>query len=98
MFLLHIGYQQTEKTAVAFIDISSAYDTAWKTGHFTRFLEVIIPNRKLYLNNMISGRTFTATAEQKESRKRTLNNGLPRGYFLYLRLSKNIIKEIYLCR
>lgn len=77
------GFQENKKTAVAFIDLSAAYDTVWRTGLLTKFLEVI-PCRTLYrlLNEMISNRRFTVSLGGKESRLRTLNNGLPQGSVL----------------
>lgn len=98
------GFQKNEKTGIVFIDLSSAYDTAWRTGLLFKFFEAV-PSRKLYrlLNNVISGRTFTVLAGDQESRKRVLNNGLHRASTLahsleplHFRLAKNELQKVYL--
>jgi len=54
------GYNRNVKTAVVFIDLTSAYDTVWRKGLLLKFLDVI-PCKTLpkFLNKMLSNRFLT---------------------------------------
>lgn len=71
------------KTACAFVDLSSAYDTVWKKGMMYK-LQQIIPCRKItnLIQNMLSNRRITVHLNDKTSSPRTFNNGLLQGSVL----------------
>ncbi|KAF0755286.1 Uncharacterized protein FWK35_00019703, partial [Aphis craccivora] len=77
------GYDKKLKTAVAFVDLSSAYDTVWRKDLLSKFLDVI-PCKTLLtlLNNMLSNRQLTVYIGEEKSKTRVLNNGLPQGSVL----------------
>jgi len=77
------GYNNKQKTAVAFIDLSSAYDTVWRKGLLSKFLDVF-PCKTLYtlLNNMLSNRKIIVYIGEGKSKMRLLNNGLPQSSVL----------------
>lgn len=72
------------KTAVTFIDLSSAYDTLWRKGLLLKFLRIILSQTLTnLLNNMLSNHQFIIHLNNNtKSKKRTLNNGLPQGSVL----------------
>jgi len=77
------GYNNKQKTAVAFIDLLSAYDTMWWKGLLSKFLDVF-PCKTLYmlLNNLLSYRKIIVYIGEGKSKMRLLNNGLPQGSVL----------------
>lgn len=72
------GYDRNVKTAVAFIDLSSAY--VWRKTLLSKFLDVV-PCKTLLklLNNMRSNRFFTVYVEEEKSKTKMLNNSLLQG-------------------
>lgn len=80
---IELVFEKGLKTGVVFVDLSPAYDTVWKRGLMMK-LSAIIPCRKTLalIMNIISDRCFQVEMNEKKSRKRTLNNGLPQGSVL----------------
>ena len=74
------GFEKKLKTAVAFIDLTCAYDTVWKEGLLLK-LHKLVPCRTFsrLINEMMSDRLFQVHLNGKRSRFRTLQNGLPQG-------------------
>ncbi|VVC38695.1 Reverse transcriptase domain [Cinara cedri] len=71
------GYDRNVKTAVAFIDLSSAYDTVWRKGLLLKFLDVIPCKTVLKLiNKMLCNRCFTVYIGEEKRKIKMLNNGL----------------------
>jgi len=66
------------KTAVAFIDLMSAYNIVWRKGLLSKLLDMI-PCKTLQklLNNMLSNKFLTAYIGEEKSKTKKLNNGLP---------------------
>jgi hypothetical protein len=77
------GFQKRLKTGVVFVDLTAAYDTVWKDGLIHKLYNVI-PCGKLVslLEDMLSNRQFRVFVEDKSSKFRFLNNGLPQGSVL----------------
>jgi hypothetical protein len=61
-----------------------AYDTVWKDGLIHKLLYNVIPCGKMVslLEDMLSNRQFRVFVEDKSSKFRFLNNGLPQGSVL----------------
>ncbi|KAI5732205.1 hypothetical protein M8J77_023312 [Diaphorina citri] len=77
---IEAGFQLKQKTSVAFIDLSAAYDTVWREGLLYKFLQVIPCSRTLQLlDNMLSNRNFNVIMGDSISLTKKLNNGLPQG-------------------
>lgn len=74
------GFQKNLKTFVIFVDLSSAYDTVWRQGILLK-LSRIIPCKKMIniFNDMLSNRRFQIHINDKKSKWKLLNNGLPQG-------------------
>jgi hypothetical protein len=77
------GFQKRLKTGVVFVDLTAAYDTVWKDGLIHKLYNVI-PCGKMVslLEDMLSNRQFRVFVEDKSSKFRFLNNGLPQGSVL----------------
>jgi hypothetical protein len=89
------GYDRNVKTAVTFIDLSSAYDTVWRKGLLSKFLDVIPCKTLLKLsNNMLSNRFFTIFIGEEKSKIKMLNNGLPQDSVLAPLLFNLCIKDL----
>ncbi|KAE9527209.1 hypothetical protein AGLY_012907 [Aphis glycines] len=71
------------KTAIAFIDLTAAYDTVWQEDLITKFLK-IIPCLTLckIINEMLSNRLFKVVIGDNYTKLRVLNNGLLQGSIL----------------
>lgn len=80
---IEAGFQKNVKTCVAFMDLSSVYDTVWKKGMIYK-LQKTIPCAKTskLIQSMLSNRRITVQLNGKVSRPRTIKNGLPRGSVL----------------
>lgn len=80
---IEVGFQNRQKTGVAFLDLSAAYDTVWKDG-LVHKLHKVIPNKKVVnlIENMLSDRKFRVFIGERNSKTRVLNNGLPQGSVL----------------
>jgi len=90
------GYDKKLKTAVVFIDLSSAYDTVWRKDPISKFLDVF-PYKTLYtLFNKLSNRQLIVYIGEEKSKMRLLNNGLPQGSVMALLLFNLIIMQIIL--
>jgi hypothetical protein len=77
------GFQKRLKTGIVFVDLIAAYDTVWKDGLIHK-LYYVIPCGKMVslLEDMLSNRQFRVFVEDKSSKFRFLNNGLPQGSVL----------------
>lgn len=80
---IEAGFQKGLKTAYAFIDLSSAYDTVGKKGMVHK-LEQVIPCRRItsLIQNMLSNRRITVHLNDMTSAPRNFNNGLPQASVL----------------
>lgn len=80
---IELGFEMGQKTGVVFLDLSVAYDTVWKCGLMFK-LSLIIPCQKTLsvIMDMLSDRNFQVEINEKGSRKRVLNNGLPQDVYL----------------
>lgn len=77
------GFQKQLKTAAVFVDLTAAYDTVWKKGLLYKLLKVIPCIRICNLiSSILSDRLFIVHLNDKNSRTRKLNNGLPQGSVL----------------
>lgn len=71
-------FQKNLKTIAVLVDLTAAYDTAWKRGLLIKLLE-LFQCLILYslMNEMISNRMFTVHQGEIHSKPRWLNDGLP---------------------
>jgi hypothetical protein len=77
------GFQKRLKTGVVFVDLTAAYDTVWKDGLIHKLYNVIHCGKMVsLLEDMLSNRQFRVFVEEKSSKFRFLNNGLPQGSVL----------------
>ena len=75
---IEYGFELCNKTAVVFIDLSSAYDTVWRHGLLYKLIKVIPCNAFICLiNEMLCCREFVVYINNEKSKKCTLDNGLP---------------------
>lgn len=80
---IEVGFQKRLKTAAAFVDLTSAYDTVWHDGLRLKLCRAIRSRPVVQLiTQMISNRTFNVSLGGKTSRQRRLQNGLPQGSVL----------------
>jgi hypothetical protein len=80
---IETGFQNRQKTSVAFIDLTAAYDTVWRKGLIYKLLKVIRCKKVTSLiNNMLSYRLFRVYLDDQISRRRKLSNGLAQGSVL----------------
>ena len=77
------GFQNHLKSAVTFVDLTAAYDTVWKKGLILKLLKVI-PCLKIadIICAILSDRLINVHLNEKVSKTRKLNNGLPQGSVL----------------
>lgn len=80
---IETGFQRNLKTGLALVDLTSAYDTAWRHGVLYKSIKIIQCDT-LYtlMNNMLSNRHIYVYLDNDVSRQRTLNDGLPQGAVL----------------
>jgi hypothetical protein len=96
------GFQKRLKTGVVFVDLTAAYDTVWKDGLIHKLYNVI-PCGKMVslLEDMLSNGQFRVFVENKSSKFRFLNNGLPQDSvlspILFNLYTPNKFSEIHLC-
>ena len=77
---IEAGFENKLKTALALIDLSSAYDTIWRMGFMWKFYLVIRCKKLGHLvNAMLSNRIFRVFINNRSSRPRVLNNGVAQG-------------------
>lgn len=76
-------FQEKKKAGAVFVDLTAAYDMVWHKGLILKLLR-IIPNKKLvlFIQELISNRSFTLTLGNDTSRKFYLKNGVPQGSLL----------------
>ncbi|KAG4065990.1 hypothetical protein HA402_001237 [Bradysia odoriphaga] len=80
---IEYGFEKCLKTAVVFIDLSSAYDTVWRHGLLLKLVKAIPCNTFISLiNEMLSRREFVVYINEERSKKCILSNGLPQGSVL----------------
>lgn len=81
--LIEAGFQKKLKTSVAFIDLSTAYDTVWRHRLLYKFSKVISCSKLMaLLEGILANRRFQVYLGNNGSRWRTVNNGLPQGSVL----------------
>lgn len=80
---IEAGFQRRQKTAVAFVDLTAAFDTIWRRGLLLKFAKTV-PCKTLLnlLDGMLSNRIFQLFMGERSSKWRTLNDGLPQGSVL----------------
>ncbi|UYV84687.1 hypothetical protein LAZ67_X003096 [Cordylochernes scorpioides] len=77
------GFQKKIKTGAVFVDLTAAYDTVWREGLLYKLSKIInCKNIIKLINNFLTNRKITVHLNNKKSRPRTLNNGLPQGSVL----------------
>ncbi|UYV74730.1 hypothetical protein LAZ67_12000730 [Cordylochernes scorpioides] len=77
------GFQKKLKTGAVFVDLTAAYDTVWREGLLYKLSKIInCKNIIKLINNFLTNRKITVHLNNKKSRPRTLNNGLPQGSVL----------------
>lgn len=79
---IETGFERNPKTVLALIDLSSAYGTVWRKGFLWKLgLELgnVIRSRKMLnlINIMLCNRMFRVYMNDRSSRMRILNDGLP---------------------
>ena len=80
---IEAGFQRHQKTGVAFVDLTAAYDTVWKDGLLYKLYNAIPCGHVVKLiESMLSNRMFRVFVGDKSSKFRRLNNGLPQGSVL----------------
>lgn len=80
---IEAGYQLKKKTSAVFIDLTAAYDTVWRIGLIYKFIKIVrCLKLARVLNNMLSNRSIKVLLNDKYSKPRLLNNGLPQGSVL----------------
>lgn len=80
---IEASFQQMLKTAVAFVDLTAAYDTVWRDGMIYKFLKITRCRKTAsLLNNMLSNRFFRTYLGGSVSKEKKLMNGLPQGSVL----------------
>lgn len=80
---IEAGFQRKQKTSVAFIDLSAAYDTVWRQGLICKLIRAI-PCQKVtkLIDSMLTDRPFHVTMGNLRSVQMKLSNGLPQGSVL----------------
>jgi len=74
------GYNDKNKSGATFIDLSAAYDTAWKDCLLWKVLNIIkFPRLVQYIKATFGNKNFRVHLGNRKSRTRILNNGLPQG-------------------
>ncbi|UYV73175.1 hypothetical protein LAZ67_10002087 [Cordylochernes scorpioides] len=77
------GFQKKLKTGAVFVDLTAAYNTVWREGLLYKLSKIInCKNIIKLINNFLTNRKITVHLNNKKSRPRTLNNGLPQGSVL----------------
>lgn len=80
---IELGFEKGLKTGVVFLDLSAAYDTVWKKGLLLKLSRVVRCKKSLTLiSSMLSDRCLQVEINDKTSRKRIINDGLPQGSVL----------------
>ena len=90
--IIEDGFQLKQKTAVALVDLTAAYDTVWHQDLRLKLLRTI-PDKHLvaFIMETPSNHRFDLrTSDGQESRARCLKNGVPQGSFLLLVFSTSI--------
>ena len=82
-YFIESGYQRNQKTGAVFVDLSAAYDTVWRHGLHLKLSEVVPCIKMISLiDNLLANRFFFQVYfNDKNSRWRRLNNGLPQAVF-----------------
>jgi len=71
-------FQEKKKSGAVFLDLSSAYDTAWKKGLLLKLARIIKCKTTLTLmERLLSDRKFEVSLNRDVSQKKSLRNGLP---------------------
>ena len=72
------------KKKAVFVDLTAAYDTVWHGGFTCKLLRLLLDRHTVHMiMEMVGNRSFTlTTGNDKRSRLRRLNNGVPQGSVL----------------
>ena len=77
---IEAGFQDKLRTAVVFVDLSSAFDTVWKNALLLKLIKVIPCKKTINLvSSMLTNRLFRVFIGEKVSSMKTLNSGLAQG-------------------
>lgn len=80
---IECGFEKNRKTAVAFIDLTAAFDTVWRHGLLYKLIKAIpCYDLCVLINEILSNRRLEVHLDCKKSRTVILNNGLPQGSVL----------------
>lgn len=67
---IELGFEKRKKTAMVFIDLTSAYDTVWRHGLLYKLIKAIPCNSFISLvNEMLSKREFVVYINNEHSKK-----------------------------
>jgi len=82
--IIEDGFQLKQKTAVALVDLTAAYDTVWHQGLRLKLLRAISDQHLVaFIMETLSNRRFVLrTSDGQESSARRLKNGVPQGSIL----------------
>ena len=78
------SFEAKKKAGAVCVDLTAAYDTVWHRGLTCKLLR-LLPDKHMVrmIMELVRNRSFThTTGDSKQSRKRSLQNGLPHGSVL----------------
>jgi len=90
--IIEDGFQLKQKTAIALVELTAAYDTVWHQRLRLKLLRTI-PDKHLVafiMETLINRKFVLRTSDGQESRTRRLKNVVPQGSILLLDFSTSI--------
>ena len=100
------SFEAKKKTGAVFVNLTAAYDSVWHRGLIYKLLR-LLPDKHMVrmIMELVWNRSFTlTTGDSKQSRLRSLRNGLPQGsvlapsfQHLHLRSAFHDFSEVCLC-